>query len=228
LYLAQSVPPSAPFGGSLADFEASELAGIVMKEVCQPVPALIRSKSITSLSAIAFRPIRAYAYVSRVASIQAGLPMESVAMTVNRLCSLGSAGHRTTAQAIMLGDCRLRYGWRRRSHVARRLPTCPALRTGARMGDTKASRHDGRRADRPVRRRPHGHHRRKCGDQVEYLARRAGRLCVESQRRAAAAIAEGRFKSQIVPIVKQTRKGDVVFDTDEHVKASTTLESWPR
>jgi acetyl-CoA C-acetyltransferase len=50
-------------------------------------------------------------------------------------------------------------------------------------------------------------------------------LAVESHRRAAAAIAEGRFKSQIVPIVKQTRKGEVTFDTDEHVKANTTLET---
>jgi acetyl-CoA C-acetyltransferase len=50
-------------------------------------------------------------------------------------------------------------------------------------------------------------------------------LAVESQRRAAAAIAEGRFKSQIVPIVKQTKKGEVVFDTDEYVKAGTTMES---
>jgi len=50
-------------------------------------------------------------------------------------------------------------------------------------------------------------------------------FAVESHRRAAAAIAEGRFKSQIVPIVLQTRKGDVVFDTDEHVKTSTTLET---
>src|ERR1700732_5130917 len=50
-------------------------------------------------------------------------------------------------------------------------------------------------------------------------------LAVESHRRAAAAIAEGRFKSQIVPIVKQTKKGDVIFDTDEHVKAGTTMET---
>ncbi|HEY6135095.1 MAG TPA: acetyl-CoA C-acyltransferase, partial [Rubrivivax sp.] len=50
-------------------------------------------------------------------------------------------------------------------------------------------------------------------------------LAVDSHRKAAAAIAEGRFKSQIFPIVKQTRKGAVVFDTDEHVKAGTTLES---
>src|SRR5204862_6278027 len=50
-------------------------------------------------------------------------------------------------------------------------------------------------------------------------------LAVESHRRAASAIAEGRFKSQITPIVKQTKKGEIVFDTDEHVKASTTLET---
>jgi acetyl-CoA C-acetyltransferase len=49
-------------------------------------------------------------------------------------------------------------------------------------------------------------------------------LAVESHRRAAAAIAEGRFKSQIVPIVRQTKKGEVVFETDEHVKPGTTLE----
>ena len=50
-------------------------------------------------------------------------------------------------------------------------------------------------------------------------------VAVDSHRKAAAAIAEGRFKSQIVAIVKQTRKGEVVFDTDEHVKASTTMET---
>jgi acetyl-CoA C-acetyltransferase len=50
-------------------------------------------------------------------------------------------------------------------------------------------------------------------------------LACESHRRAAAAIADGRFKSQIVPVVQQTRKGDVVFDTDEHVKANTTMET---
>jgi acetyl-CoA C-acetyltransferase len=50
-------------------------------------------------------------------------------------------------------------------------------------------------------------------------------FAVESQRRAAAAIAAGHFKSQIVPIVKQTRKGEVVFDTDEHPRAGTTMES---
>jgi len=60
--------------------------------------------------------------------------------------------------------------------------------------------------------------------EVEHAAEQEFRL-LESHRRAAAAIAEGRFTSQIVPIVKQTRKGEVTFDTDEHVKASTTMET---
>jgi acetyl-CoA C-acetyltransferase len=50
-------------------------------------------------------------------------------------------------------------------------------------------------------------------------------FAVESQARAAKAIAEGYFKSQIVPITMKTRKGDVVFDTDEHPKAGTTMET---
>jgi acetyl-CoA C-acetyltransferase len=50
-------------------------------------------------------------------------------------------------------------------------------------------------------------------------------LSVESHRRAAAAIAAGRFKEQIVPVVIKTRKGEVSFDTDEHVKADTTAET---
>jgi len=50
-------------------------------------------------------------------------------------------------------------------------------------------------------------------------------FAVESQQRAGRAIAEGRFKSQIVPVVQETRKGDVVFDSDEHCKPKTTLEA---
>jgi acetyl-CoA C-acetyltransferase len=49
-------------------------------------------------------------------------------------------------------------------------------------------------------------------------------LALESQRRAARAIAEGRFKSQITPVTSQTRNGTVVFDTDEHVRADVTIE----
>jgi acetyl-CoA C-acetyltransferase len=211
------------FGGSLANIEPSELAGTVMKE------AVVRSgvdpKQINYVTVGNVIPTDSrYAYVSRVASIQAGLPMDSVAMQVSRLCSSGLQAIVTTAQNIMLGDCDYGIGggvevMSRGSYMA------PAMRTGARMGDTKMIDMMVAVLTDPF---GVGH----MGITAENLATKwnisreeQDAFALESQRRAAAAIAEGRFKSQIVPIVQQTRKGEVVFDTDEHGKASTTLES---
>jgi len=211
------------FGGSLADFEASELAGIVMKEsvVRSGVdPQLINYVTVGNCMPTDGR----YAYVSRVASIQAGLPMESVAMQVSRLCSSGLQAIVTTAQNILLGDADYGIGGgvEVMSKAAYLMTT---LRNGARMGDTKAI--DSMVA---VLTDPFGVGH--MGITAENLAAKHGftreeqdAFAVESQRRAAVAIDEGRFKSQIVPIVKQTRKGDVVFDTDEHVKRGTSMES---
>ncbi|MBK6356862.1 MAG: acetyl-CoA C-acyltransferase family protein [Betaproteobacteria bacterium] len=211
------------FGGSLADFEASELAGIVMRE------SIARSgvdpQAINYVTVGNCIPTDArYAYVSRVASIQAGLPMESVAMQVSRLCSSGLQAIVTTAQNIALSDAD--YGIGGGVEVmSKGTYMLPALRSGARMGDTKAI--DSMVA---VLTDPFGVGH--MGITAENLAAKHGftreqqdAFAVESQRRATAAIAAGYFKSQIVPIVKQTRKGEVVFDTDEHVKSSTTMES---
>ena len=211
------------FGGSLSDMEPSELAGIVMKESVARSgvdPQAINYVTVGNCIPTDSR----YAYISRVASIQAGLPMESIAMQVSRLCSSGLQAIVTTAQNIMLGDAD--YGIGGGVEVmSRGTYMVPALRTGARMGDTKAI--DSMVA---VLTDPFGVGH--MGITAENLAAKHGitreaqdAFAVESQRRAAAAIADGRFKSQIVPIVKQTRKGDVTFDTDEHVKAGTTLES---
>ena len=211
------------FGGSLADFDASELAGIVMKE--SVARSGVDPQQINYVTVGNCMPTDSrYAYVSRVASIQAGLSMESVAMQVSRLCSSGLQGIVTTAQAIMLGDAE--YGVGGGVEVMSKAAyMLPALRSGARMGDTKAI--DSMVA---VLTDPFGVGH--MGITAENLAAKHGitreqqdAFAVESQRRAAVAIAEGRFKSQIVPIVKQTRKGDVVFDTDEHPKANTTMES---
>jgi acetyl-CoA C-acetyltransferase len=165
-----------------------------------------------------------YAYVSRVASIQAGLSMDSVAMQVSRLCASGLQGIVTTAQNIMLNDSD--YGIGGGVEVMSKATyLMPALRSGARMGDTKAI--DSMVA---VLTDPFGVGH--MGITAENLAAKHGfsredqdAFAVESQRRAAAAIDAGHFKSQIVPIVKQTRKGEVVFDTDEHLKRGTTMES---
>ena len=211
------------FGGSLSDIEPAELAGTVMKAAVERSgvdPKVINYVTVGNTIPTESR----FPYVARVAAIQAGLPMDSVAMSVNRLCSSGLQGIVTTAQNILLGDCD--YGVGGGVEVMSRggyLST--AMRTGARMGDTKLIDTMVATLTDPF---GVGH----MGITAENLAAKwtitredQDALAVESQRRAAAAIAEGRFKSQIVPIVKQTKKGEVVFDTDEYVKGSTTLES---
>jgi len=211
------------FNGSLSSFEPSELGGIVMKEAVARSgvdPALINYVTVGNTIPTDSR----YAYVARVASIQAGLPMESVAMALNRLCSSGLQAIVTTAQQIMLGDCD--YGIGGGVEVmSRGMYGSPAMRSGARMGDTKmldlmvavltdpfGVGHMGVTAENLV-------------EKWKLTREEQDALAVESHRRAANAIKEGRFKSQIVPITIKTRKGDIVFDTDEHCKPETTMET---
>ena len=211
------------FGGSLSDIEPAELGGTVMKAAVERSgvdPKVINYVTVGNTIPTESRS----AYVARVASIQAGLPMDSVAMAVNRLCSSGLQGIVTTAQNILLGDCD--YGIGGGVEVMSRGGyLSPAMRTGARMGDTKLIDTMVSTLTDPF---GVGH----MGITAENLAAKwnitredQDALAAESQRRAANAISEGRFKSQIVPIVKQTRKGEVVFDTDEYVKAGTTMET---
>jgi acetyl-CoA C-acetyltransferase len=211
------------FNGALSSLEPSELGGIVMKEAVARSgvdPALINYVTVGNTIPTDSR----YAYVARVASIQAGLPMESVAMALNRLCSSGLQAIVTTAQQIMLGDCD--YGVGGGVEVmSRGMYGSPAMRSGARMGDTKmldlmvavltdpfGVGHMGVTAENLV-------------EKWKLTREEQDALAVESHRRAANAIKEGRFKSQIVPITIKTRKGDVVFDTDEHVKPDTTMDT---
>jgi acetyl-CoA C-acetyltransferase len=211
------------FNGSLSSLEPSELGGIVMKEAVARSgvdPALINYVTVGNTIPTDSR----YAYVARVAAIQAGLPMESVAMALNRLCSSGLQAIVTTAQQIMLGDCD--YGVGGGVEVmSRGMYGSPALRSGARMGDSKmldlmvavltdpfGVGHMGVTAENLV-------------EKWKLTREEQDALAVESHRRAAHAIKEGRFKSQIVPITIKSRKGDIVFDTDEHCKPDTTMET---
>ncbi|HPG61407.1 MAG TPA: acetyl-CoA C-acyltransferase family protein [Casimicrobium sp.] len=211
------------FGGVLSDMEPPELGGLVMKEAVKRSgvdPAQINYITVGNTIPTDSR----FPYVARVASIQAGLPMESVAMSVNRLCSSGLQAIVTTAQNILLGDCD--YGVGGGVEVMSRGGyLSAAMRSGARMGDTKLIDMMVATLTDPF---GVGH----MGITAENLCTKWGitreeqdALAVESHRRAAAAQAAGYFKSQIVPIVKQTRKGEVTVDTDEHIKASTTMDT---
>ncbi|CAM2941789.1 beta-ketothiolase BktB [Skermania piniformis] len=211
------------FNGGLADQEPADLAGIVMQEAISRSaldPAQINYVTVGNCIPTESR----YAYVARVASIQAGLPMDSVAMAVNRLCSSGLQAVVTTAQNIKLGDCDFGIGGGVEV-MSRGAYLSPAMRSGARMGNTTMIDAMVAALTDPF---GVGH----MGITAENLAVKwdisraeQDEFAAESHRKAAAAIAEGRFTDQIVPIVKRSRKGEVTVDTDEHVKPDTTVEA---
>lgn len=211
------------FGGSLSSLEPAELAGMVMKEAVGRSGVDPRQINYVTVGNCIPTETR-YAYVARVAAVQAGLPMDSVAMAVNRLCSSGLQGIVSTAQSIMLGDCD--YGVGGGVEVmSRGAYLSPAMRSGARMGDTSMIDSMVSVLTDPF---GVGH----MGITAENLAEKWGitreeqdAFAAESHRRAGAAIAEGRFKGQIVPVVLKSRKGETVFDTDEHCKPETTVET---
>ncbi|MDD2408767.1 MAG: acetyl-CoA C-acyltransferase family protein [Tepidiphilus sp.] len=211
------------FGGALSQIEPAELAGQVMKAAIERSGVDPNEVEYVTVGNCIPTDSR-YAYVPRVASIQAGLPMSSVAMQVNRLCSSGLQGIVTTAQNIMLGDAVMGVGGGVEV-MSRGAYLSPTMRNGARMGDTTMID-----AMVAVLTDPFGVGH--MGITAENLAVKWGisreeqdAFALESQRRAARAIEEGRFRSQIVPVTIKTRKGDVVFEVDEHPKPNTTMES---
>jgi acetyl-CoA C-acetyltransferase len=210
------------FGGGLSDIEPADLAGMVMKEaVTRSGADPERINYVTVGNCI---PTEArYPYVARVAAINAGLPMESVALAVNRLCSSGLQGVVTTSQNILLGDCDLGVGGGVEV-MSRGAYLSTAMRSGARMGDTKMIDAMVAALTDPFGVGHMGITAENLAEKWNITREEQDELAAESHRRAAAAIDEGRFKDQIVPIVKKTRKGEVTIDTDEHVKPGTTVE----
>jgi acetyl-CoA C-acetyltransferase len=211
------------FNGTLKDIEPAELGGMVVKEAI--ARAGVDPKQVTFATVGNCIPTESrYPYVARVATIQGGMSMDSVAFAVNRLCGSAQQAIVSSAQAIMLGDADFAIGGGVEV-MSRGAYLLPALRSGARMGDTQAID-----AMVSVLTDPFGVGH--MGVTAENLAAKHGitreeqdAFAVESQARAAKAIAAGYFKSQIAPITLKTRKGEVVFDTDEHPKAGTTMET---
>jgi acetyl-CoA C-acetyltransferase len=210
------------FGGGLSSFEPQELGATVLTEAIRR--SGVDSSQLESLTCGNCIPTDSrFAYVSRCVAVGAGMPMESIALTVNRLCSSGLQGVVTTAQQIMLGD--IQYGAGGGVEVMSKGGyMSPDLRFGKRMGDAQM-------IDLMVATLTDPFGAGHMGITAENLAEKWGltreeqdAFAVESHRRAAEAIEAGRFKEQIVPIIKSTRKGDITIDTDEHVRPGTTME----
>jgi len=163
-------------------------------------------------------------YLSRVAAMNAGISKETPAFNVNRLCGSGLQAIVSAAQTIMLGDAEIAVGAGAES-MSRAPYIAPAQRWGARMGDSvMLDMMTGALSD------PFG--KMHMGVTAENVAAKFGinrqdqdATAAESHRRAAAAIDAGYFRDQIVPVKIKSRKGEIVFDTDEHVRRDVTADS---
>jgi acetyl-CoA C-acetyltransferase len=146
-------------------------------------------------------------YLSRVAAMNAGLPKETPAFNVNRLCGSGLQAIVSASQSILLGDCEWRWA-RAAENMSRGAYLVPGARWGARMGDAQM-------LDLMVGALHDPFHKIHMGITAENVAEQFGisrsmmdELAAESHRRAAAAIAAGRFKEQIVPVIDQPQGHD--------------------
>ncbi|MGR7994528.1 acetyl-CoA C-acyltransferase family protein [Xanthobacter sp. ZOL 2024] len=210
------------FGGSLKDVPLSTLATTVVKAALDR--SAVEPDAVGHVAMGNVIPTEPKdAYLSRVAALKAGLPKEVPAFNVNRLCGSGLQAIVSAAQTILLGDCDIAIGAGAES-MSRGPYLAPGMRWGQRMGD-------GRMVDYMVAALHDPFDDIHMGVTAENVAARhqvsrddQDALAAESHRRAAAAVAEGRFRSQIVPVEIKTRKGKVIFDTDEHVRPDTTVE----
>jgi len=214
------------FGGSLAGHAPAALGALVAKEALRRAelePG--RIGHVVFGNVIPTGPQDAY--LGRVAAVEAGIPVEVPAMTLNRLCGSGVQAIVSAAQSIMLGDAETALAGG--AEVMSRAPHhLTVARFGQRIGDATAL--DGLTG---VLTDPFGNGI--MGVTAENVAEKYGvsreeqdALASESQRRAVTAIAEKRFADQILPIEVTMGRKQASFDTDEYPKPDTTTQTLAR
>jgi acetyl-CoA C-acetyltransferase len=210
------------FGGSLKDIPPTDLAAQVVRE------SLARAGVAGSeVGHVVFGHVvntePKDMYLSRVAAINGGCAEGTPAFNVNRLCGSGLQAIISAAQAIQLGDTDIAIGGGA-ENMSRAPYASLASRWGARMGDSKM-------VDMMVGALHDPFHTIHMGVTAENIAAKWGitredqdKLAVESHNRAERATQTGVFKSQIMPVMLKSKKGDVAYATDEHFRPGATME----
>jgi acetyl-CoA C-acetyltransferase len=210
------------FGGSLKDLSPSQLGATVIREALSRAAVAGAEVGHVVFGNVVHTEPRDM-YLARVAAVEGGVVHATPCLTVNRLCGSGLQAIVSAAQTILLGDADIAIGGG--AECMSRAPyAMPAARWGQRMGDAAA-------VDMMVAALHDPFHSIHMGVTAENVAAQFGitrsqqdQLALESHRRAAQAIDQGRFKSQIVPIEVRGKRGTVTFDTDEHVRREVSIE----
>jgi len=209
------------YGGALKDLAATRLGAVAIKEAVARAKVDPASVGHVVMGSVIHGEARDM-YLARVAAVEAGLPVGTPCLTVNRLCGSGLQAIVSAAQQLLLGDCDVAVAGGAES-MSRAAYFLPSGRWGQRMGDAAVvdamtgALHD-----------PFGHGH--MGVTAENIAAKYGftreqqdHFAVESHRKAARAIETGVFNNQIVPIELKTRKDVEQFTTDEHVRKDASL-----
>jgi acetyl-CoA C-acetyltransferase len=204
------------YGGALKELAATQLGATAIKEAVARAKVDPASVGHVVMGSVIHGEAKDM-YLSRVAAVEAGIPVGTPALTVNRLCGSGLQAIVSASQHILLGDCDVAVAGGAES-MSRAAYFLPSGRWGQRMGDAAvvdamtAALHD-----------PFGHGH--MGVTAENIAAKYGftreqqdAFAVESHRRATKALQSGLFRSQIVPVELRTKKGVEQFSTDEHVR----------
>ena len=209
------------YNGSLKDYKAAELGSIVIKEVLKR--AKVDPKSVDEVVLGCVGQVAEDAFISRVAAINAGLPTESTAITVNRLCSSG-------LQAIVTGAMEIQTGF---ANVvvaggAESMDNLPFYLRKARFGYGMghATMEDGLllALSDPFTNAPMGTTAENIASKFGIGRQEQDEFALDSQRKAGIALAAGIFKDEIVSVKVKIGKEERMFDTDEHARPDTTIE----
>lgn len=214
------------YGGSLKDIAPTALGALVVKESL--ARAQLEGKDVGHVvfgHVVNTEPRDMY--LSRVAAIDGGCPIETPAFNVNRLCGSGLQAIVSASQSILLGDADVAIGGGAES-MSRAPYASLNTRWGARMGDTQL-------VDMMVGTLHDPFHKIHMGVTAENISKEFGisreeqdALALESHLRAARAWDEGRFEGQIVPVMLKTKKGEVAFEKDEHFRPGAKLEDFQK
>jgi acetyl-CoA C-acetyltransferase len=215
--------PIGSFGGSLKDVPTRTLGAIAIKGAIER--AGINPELIDEVIMGAVLQGGLGQNVARQMTLDAGLPIEIPAMTINKVCGSGLRAVELAAQIIKAGDADVIVagGAENMSATAYAMP---AARWGARMNNTQMIDmlvHDG------LWDAFNGYHMgitaENVSEQWDITREELDEFSVISQNRAEEAIKSGKFNDEIVPVEIPQKKGDpIIFDTDEYVKAGTTME----
>jgi acetyl-CoA C-acetyltransferase len=214
------------FGGSLKDFAPTELGARVVREALSR--ANVAGDEVGHVvfgSVIHTEPKDMY--LARVAALNGGVAQHAPALTVNRLCGSGLQAIVSAAQSVLLGDADVAIGGGAES-MSRAPYMMPTARFGQRMGNASmvdmmlGALHD------PFQTIHMGVTAENVAKKYDITREAQDALALESHRRAAKAIEGGYFKEQILPITIASKKGDTVFDTDEHVRINATADDFAK